>query len=282
MTNESDPRQLLRRFGLQPKKGLGQNFMVGRHAIEQVVQAADLTKSDTVLEIGPGLGTLTSRLLEEAGQVVAVELDTRLVEALEELLGERSNLRLIAGDILTTDPSTLFSGPYKVVANIPYYITSAVLRRLLEAPVRPTVIVLTMQREVAQRIVESKRLSLLAVSVQFYGAPRIVARIPRGAFHPPPKVDSAVLRIEVYPEPAAATRDVVGYFRVVKAGFSAARKQLRNSLAQGLHLPPGDVAAALERAAIDPSRRAETISLAEWGKIQDALAPLLASDQSPA
>jgi 16S rRNA (adenine1518-N6/adenine1519-N6)-dimethyltransferase len=271
MSTESDPRQLLKQFDLRPRKGLGQNFMVGRHAIEQVLAAADLHSDDSVLEIGPGLGTLTSRLLERAGQVVAVELDSELVRVLKELLGNHPRLRIIAGDILETDPASLFDTPYKVVANIPYYITSAVLRHLLEAAVRPSVIVLTMQREVAQRIVDRERLSLLAVSVQFYGAPRIVARIPSGAFHPPPKVDSAVLRVDVHPTPAVAVHDTGAFFRVVKAGFSAPRKQLRNALANGLRLPAGDIEAALQRAGIDPRRRAETISIPEWRDIQEAL-----------
>jgi len=208
MMAESDPRQLLRRFGLRPKKGLGQNFMVGRHAIEQVVEAAELTAQDAVLEIGPGLGALTSRLLDQAGRVVAVELDDEMVRILGELLGDRPGLQLIADDILTMDLASLFDAPYKVVANIPYNITSAVLRHLLEAPVRPALLVLTMQQEVAQRIVATERLSLLAVSVQFYGRPKIVARIPRGAFHPVPRVDSAVLRVDVYPQPAVEVDDV--------------------------------------------------------------------------
>ena len=271
MSTERDPRQLLKQFGLHPRKGLGQNFMVGRHAIEQVIAAADLTGEDSVLEIGPGLGTLTGRLLECAGQVVAVELDQQLVQVLGELLGDQPRLRIVAGDILETNPATLFDTPYKVVANIPYYITSAVLRHLLEAPVRPTVIVLTMQREVAKRIVERERLSLLAVSVQFYGAPRIVARIPPGAFHPPPKVDSAVLRIDVFPEPAVAVKDTDAFFRVVKAGFSAPRKQLRNALSNGLRLPAANMERALRNAGVDPRRRAETVSISEWRDIQEAL-----------
>lgn len=268
---ETDPRQLLKRFGLRPKKGLGQNFMVGRHAIEQVVEAAELTAQDAVLEIGPGLGALTSRLLDHAGRVVAVELDDEMVRILGELLGDRPGLQLIAGDILTMDLASLFDAPYKVVANIPYNITSAVLRHLLEAPVRPILLVLTMQREVAQRIVAAERLSLLAVSVQFYGRPKIVARIPRGAFHPVPRVDSAVLRVDVYSQPAVEVDDVNGFFRVVKAGFSAPRKQLRNSLANGLRLPPSEIASVLEGAGIDPRRRAQTISLSEWGAIQMSL-----------
>ena len=271
MESDADPRQLLRRFGLRPKKSLGQNFMVGRRAIEQVLEAAELTPADVVLEIGAGLGTLTARLAERASQVVAVELDARMVEVLEQTLGEHPNLQLVAGDILEIDPASLFASPYKVVANIPYYITSAILRHLLEAAVRPTVIVLTTQKEVAQRIVARERLSLLAVSVQCYGRPRVVAHVPRGAFYPPPKVDSAVLRIDVYPAPAVPPADLDAFFRVVKAGFSAPRKQLRNALAHDLGRPAGEIAARLEAAGIDPRRRAETLSLEEWARLSRTL-----------
>lgn len=279
ITQETDPRRILKQFGLRPKKGLGQNFIVDRHAVERIVQAAELRPDDAVLEIGPGLGTLTRRLLELAGEVVAVELDPDMVRVLQALLGEHPRLRLIAGDILRIDPATLFPREesrqaiptYKVVANVPYYITSAILRHLLEASLKPALLVLTVQLEVAQRIVSTDRLSLLAVSIQFYGRPRIVARIPAGAFYPPPKVDSAVVKIEVYPRPAVEVEDVDGFFEVVKAGFSAPRKQLRNALAHGLRRPVEEIVRALERAGIDPRRRAETISLEEWAGIQRTL-----------
>jgi len=271
MPAESDPRQLLHRFGLRPNKRLGQNFMVDRRAVERIAAAAELQPDDHVLEIGPGVGTLTGRLLELAGDVVAVELDSRMVAALRELYGARPNLRLIAGDILKVDPATLFAGPYKVVANVPYYITSAILRHLLEAAIRPTLIVLTVQKEVAQRIVSTDRLSLLAISIQFYGRPTIAGYLPAGAFYPPPKVESAIIRIEVYPRPAVAVEDAEEFFRVVKAGFSAPRKQLRNALANGLHLAPAQIEAALRRAEIAPTRRAETLALAEWAALHKAL-----------
>jgi len=271
MPAKEDPRRILRRFGLRPKKSLGQNFLVDDRALSRIAMAADLTPEDRVLEIGPGVGTLTHLLLELAAEVVAVELDENLVRVMRELFGEHPRLRLIAGDILRLHPSDLFDIPYKVVANVPYYITSAILRHLLEAPVRPSLMILTIQREVAQRIVSKNRMSLLAVSIQFYGRPSIVARIPAGAFFPPPKVDSAVIRIDVYPQPAVEVSSSDLFFRVVRAGFSAPRKQLRNSLTHGLHLPNVIIAEALQRAGIDPSRRAETLSLDEWGKLTKQL-----------
>ncbi|MBL8055499.1 MAG: ribosomal RNA small subunit methyltransferase A [Anaerolineales bacterium] len=265
--------QLLRRFDLRPKKSLGQNFLVDEAALAKVAAAAGLTAQDSVLEIGPGLGSLTRHLAEAAGRVVAVELDQGLLPALRFVLEPYTNVTILPGDILQLDPAALGLGPaYKVAANIPYYITSAVIRHLLEASVRPAVIVLTVQREVAERIcAEPGEMSLLAVSVQVYSRPQIAARVPAGAFYPRPEVDSAVVRLEVRPEPAVAGVDMDQFFRVVKAGFSQKRKQLRNALAGGLQLPPAAVEAALAPAGVDPQRRAETLSLAEWGVVARAL-----------
>lgn len=266
--------QLLRRFGLQPKKSLGQNFLVDEAALMKVAAAADLSASDTVLEIGPGLGGLTRHLAEAARRVVAVELDQDLLPALRFVLEAYANIEIVHGDILGLDPSALSLGPeYKVVANIPYYITSAVIRRLLEAKHRPALIVLTVQREVAERMCAAPgAMSLLAVSVQFYSRPRVVARIPAGAFLPRPEVDSAVVRLEVLPEPAAAVDDVDGFFQVVKAGFSQKRKQLHNALAAGLRMESARLEPALAQAGVDPKRRAETLTLAEWGAVARELA----------
>jgi 16S rRNA (adenine1518-N6/adenine1519-N6)-dimethyltransferase len=266
-----DPREVLRRHGLQPRKGLGQNFLVDRRALERIVAAADLAPHDTVLEVGPGVGQLTRLLSEAAGRVVAVELDRQMVAVLRQELADRPNVQIVEADILEVDPGALAAGrPYKVVANLPYYITSAALRHLLEAQPPPSLLVVTVQQEVAERITAAPgEMSLLAVSVQFYGRPRRVARIPAGAFYPPPKVDSAALRIDVYPpeERPVQVDDVEGFFRVVRAGFGQRRKQLRNSLTAGLRLDSEQVEAALERAGIDSRRRAETLSLAEWAAL---------------
>ncbi len=262
---------LLRRFDLRPKKSLGQNFLVDEAALARITAAADLTAADTVLEIGPGLGSLTRHLAAAARRVVAVELDEAMLPALRHTLQSYANVEIVHSDILkyalTASQSGLPPG-YKVVANIPYYITSALVRHLLEADVRPSLIVLTVQREVADRICASPGdMSLLAVSVQFYCAPRLVARIPAGAFYPPPEVDSAVLKLDVFTQPAVAVADTEHFFQVVRAGFSQKRKQLRNSVSAGLRLESRYVDELLMRAGIDPKRRAETLTLEEWGAL---------------
>jgi len=266
---------LLRRYDLRPKKSLGQNFLVDETALARIAAAADLAASDTVLEIGPGLGSLTRHLASAARRVVAVELDEAMLPALRQTLQACANVEIVHGDILkyalTASRNGLPPG-YKVVANIPYYITSALIRHLLEADVRPSLIVLTVQREVAERICAGPGdMSLLAVSVQFYCAPRLVARIPAGAFYPPPEVDSAVLKLDVFTQPAVAVADTDHFFQVVKAGFSQKRKQLRNSLSAGLHLESRKADELLFRAGIDPKRRAETLTLEEWGALARAV-----------
>ena len=230
---------LLRRHGLRPRKSLGQNFLIDEGALARIAAAAALTADDAVLEIGPGLGSLTRHLAVAARQVVAVEIDQTLLPVLAEVVAGHPNVRVVHADVLTVDPAELSEGQrYKVVANIPYYITSAVIRHLLEARVRPDVIVLTVQREVAERICAAPGdLSILAVSVQAYARAELVARIPAGAFYPRPDVDSAVVRLTALPEPAFGSLDADRFFRVVKAGFGQKRKQLRNSLSQGLRRP---------------------------------------------
>lgn len=241
-------------------------------ALRRIVQAAELTSDDVVLEIGAGPGGLTRLLATQARQVVAIEIDPTLVEVLRSVVGDFDNVHIVQGDILTVPLESLLSlaqiGPnqqFKVIGNLPYYITSAILRRLLESSRRPSLLVVTVQEEVARRIVaQPGEMSLLAVSVQFYGHPRIVGRIPAGAFYPPPKVDSAIVRIDLSQQPFANVEDVNWFFSVVRAGFSARRKQLHNTLVHSLALPAVGVRAALAEAGIDPSRRAQTLSLDEW------------------
>jgi len=268
-----DVRRLLREFDFQPRKGLGQNFLVSEGTLRRIVATADLKPGDVVLEVGPGLGTLTRLLAQQAERVIAVELDQRLVEILSQILTDFPNVEIVQGDILEMEPggpgglSELSTG-YKVVANLPYYITSAVLRHLLTAKAKPQWIVVTVQREIAQRMIaDPGQMSLLSVSVQFYGRPRIVARIPAGAFYPVPKVNSAVVRIDLHESPPVAIADVDRFFEVVRAGFGHKRKQLRNALAQALSLPVGTVVEALRRAGIDEKRRAQTLSLEEWARV---------------
>jgi 16S rRNA (adenine1518-N6/adenine1519-N6)-dimethyltransferase len=265
-----DPRLLLRQFDIKPKKSLGQNFLVDEGAAARIVTAANLVPDDVVLEIGPGLGGLTRHLAANAARVVAVELDQRLIPVLEHTLAAYPNVELVHGDILQLDPASLLPPTYKVVANIPYYITSALLRHLLEAEARPLLMVLTVQEEVARRIVAAPGdMSLLAVSVQFYGRPRIVTRLKAGAFYPRPKVDSAVVQIDLDPgtRPALGVTDVHLFFQLVQAGFSQRRKQLRNALVGGMGRSRAEIDAALAQAGIDPRRRAETLALEEWATL---------------
>jgi len=258
---------LLRRFGLHPDKRLGQNFLVDQSALLKIMEIAAISPEDAVLEVGPGLGGLTSLLAAEARRVVAVELDGRLIPILKQVLSPFSNIQLVQGDILALNPLALIDAPsYKVVANIPYYITSALMRHLLEGDRRPTCLVLTVQREVAERICASPgELSLLALSVQVYGQPQVRAHIPAGAFYPPPKVDSAVIRVDILPEPVIPTPLLSPFFRLAKAGFSQKRKTLGNALAASLAWPKNKAEGLLLAAGIDPRRRAETLSLVEWG-----------------
>ena len=282
-----DVRRLLNEFDIRPTKSLGQNFLTDQRALQRIVEAAELGPEDIVLEIGAGLGTLTRLLARRAGRVIAIELDQRLVEVLSQTLGDCPDVEIVQGNILQLDPGELIRNtmrpcslaslpPYKVVANLPYYITSAILRHLLTAEVRPKLMVVTVQLEVARRITaEPGDMSLLAVSVQFYGRPRIVTRIKASAFYPSPQVDSAVIRIDLDRHPVVEVADADSpstssghsFFEVVRAGFAQRRKQLRNALAAELGLPAGEVAQALSRAGVNPKRRAQTLSIEEWTRV---------------
>jgi len=260
---------LLREYGLQPKKSLGQNFLVDPNGLEKVIQAAGIGAADTVLEIGAGLGSLTLLLAQSARRVVAVEIDRNLIPPLTNVLSACENVQIVEGDVLNLPLEELLPDDgYLVVANIPYYISSAIIRRLLEAEKRPARMVLTVQQEVAERIcARDGKLSLLALSVQVFGAPRIAARIPAGCFYPVPDVDSAVLTIALYPQPLIALDALDAFFKLAHAGFSQKRKTLRNALSAGLGLPAGEIEKLLGTAEIDPQRRAETLSIVEWGRL---------------
>jgi 16S rRNA (adenine1518-N6/adenine1519-N6)-dimethyltransferase len=270
-------RKLLRKFDLRAKKGLGQHFLIDDNVLEAILTAAELSPTDTVIEVGPGLGLMTAELARRAGWVIAIELDNRLADILKKTLSH-DNIVILNEDILGTDPGALLQGRappfppslslYKVVANLPYYITSPVLRHFLEASVKPEVMVVMVQKEVAKAIVaEAGQRSVLSISVQFYGKPSIVTYVPAGAFYPAPEVDSAIVKIDVYRQSPVAVDNVEGFFKLVRAGFTAARKQVANSLSQGLGLPKSDVLDLLEKAGIDPRRRAETFTLEEWARL---------------
>ncbi|MBK9926336.1 MAG: ribosomal RNA small subunit methyltransferase A [Anaerolineales bacterium] len=261
-----DASALLRRFGLHAEKSLGQNFLQDQFALEDIVSAAEIQPTDTVLEIGPGLGSLTRYIAACAHEVIAVELDVKILAPLKVVMTPYKNVNIIHGDILKLSPQELITEKnYLVVANIPYYITSAVIRHLLESDNKPRRIVLTIQKEVAERIcAKPGDMSLLALSVQVYGKPRIAARIPASAFFPAPKVDSAVLCIDIYPSPLIQPELLNTFFKLTKAGFSQKRKTLRNSLSSGLHISPPNAEELLAKANINPMRRAETLSIEEW------------------
>lgn len=291
----SSVRDLIYRHDLIPKRSLGQNFLVDESHLAHILDAANLTTEDTVLEIGPGLGGLTRGLASQAGRVIAVELDDRLIELLNSEFADQSHVSIVHADILDTSLSSLLhrdgqpnfidesdergTSNYKVVANLPYYITNAVLRHILESDKRPTDVVVMVQKEVAHRVCAAPgKLSLLAISIQFYARPILVHHVPASAFYPRPKVDSAIIHLDVFPQPILPDADPNKFFRIVKAGFAQKRKQLLNSLSAGLGYPKTEIASIMADAEIDTKRRAETLSIFEWGQIYDVL---YATDTAP-
>lgn len=281
---ETSPvKALLQQFGLKAKKRLGQHFLVDGDILECILSAAELSRKDIVVEVGPGLGILTKRLAEVAGKVIAVELDFKLVRMLRESLASFSNVEIIHADILKIAPQQLLGDyltipelaqGYKVVANLPYYITSPILRHFLEAWAKPSLMVVMVQKEVGEAIAANPgKMSLLSVSTQFYSKPTIIAFVPAGSFYPPPKVDSLILRLDVYSKLPIEVCDVDSFFDMVSCGFRSPRKQLRNSLAQALGMSPSQVALLLGRAGIEAKRRAETLNLGEWRELGEVFAP---------
>jgi 16S rRNA (adenine1518-N6/adenine1519-N6)-dimethyltransferase len=263
-------KRLLSQFDLRARKGLGQHFLIDEEVLKRITSAAELDPADIVIEVGPGLGILTGELAQRASGVIAIELDSKLAALLRQTMSSFNNITVINGDVLKIEPRDLITEPkagYKVVANLPYYITSPVLRHFLEASAKPKVMVVMVQKEVAEAITAKPgEMSLLSVSVQFYGEPKIMGYVPAKCFYPAPKVDSAILRIALYPQPTLAV-DEASFFELVRAGFTAPRKQILNSLAQGLGVPKAEVLSLLERADIVSKRRAETLTLAEWARL---------------
>lgn len=266
MTPPPDVRSLLRQHGLDPHKGLGQNFLVDHGVLRKIVQVAGVTPMDTVLEIGAGLGSLTTVLADNAKHVVAVEIDKKLIPVLNEVVSPYRNITVVPGDMLELDPAELMqTDDYLVVANIPYYITSAIIRHLLDSRLKPRRMALTMQKEVAGRICASAGdYSLLALSVQVFGEPRIVLNIPASSFYPQPNVDSSTLLIDLYPEPLVPSDKLDVFFKLAHFGFSQKRKTMRNTLAAGLNWSGDQAATLLTAAGIDPIRRAQTLEIPEW------------------
>lgn len=260
---------------VRPRKSLGQHFLRDSRIAARIVDAAELTPADTVVEIGPGRGVLTRRLAQQAGRVVAVELDGRLCGELPARLDYPGNLQCVLADAREADLPALAFPPagqswegYKVIGNLPYYAANPIIRRTLESEPPPSLALFMVQKEVADSMTATPgSMTMLSVATQYYARARLVCSVPPAAFHPPPKVRSAVVRLDAHEKPAVDTSGRDLFFDVVRAGFSAPRKQLHNSLSHGLGIEPAAAAAVLERAGIDGRRRPATLSLPEWAAV---------------
>ena len=261
----------LARYNIRPDKRLGQNFLLNEEVLDKIVEAADLSKADTILEIGPGLGFLTARLGQRAGKVIAIEKDRKLARVLNKIFKKNKNIKIINDDILylTADSSQLTAG-YKVVANIPYYLTGKIIQEFLTGKSKPTLMVLLLQKEVAERITALPgQMSILSVSVQLHADPEIISHVGKENFYPVPEVDSAIVRLKILSKPRLAA-DEKEFFRLVKIGFSNKRKQLQNNLVSGFG-KNFNYKAMLEDLKLNPLTRAQDLSLEEWGRLYDQL-----------
>jgi 16S rRNA (adenine1518-N6/adenine1519-N6)-dimethyltransferase len=269
IANKDVTLHILKRFGIRMSKKLGQNFLIDEHVVQSIVKAANITQDDAVLEIGPGIGTLTQGLAEAGAAVTAVEIDRRLIEVLAKTLEGYENIRVVHGDILRIDIGKEVAAPrYKVVANLPYYITTPIIMGLLEAHMPVDILVTMVQKEVAQRMVAvpgTKDYGSLSVAVQYYTKPEIMFVVPPASFIPPPAVDSAVIRCTVREKPPVEVNERI-FFRVVKAAFAQRRKTLSNTL-KTTGVPADTLKVILEKAGIDGGRRGETLSLEEFAAI---------------
>lgn len=273
----SQTRELMRQFQIKPSKGLGQNFLTDKNILGRMVDAAEIEKEDEVLEIGPGIGTLTRQLAARAGKVVAVEIDKRLLPVLEYTVEPLGNVKVINGDILSFDLKTLwrdcFAGKVKVVANLPYYVTSPIVMKLLEEGLPLQRIVIMVQREVAQRMSACpgrKDYGALSIAVQYHSQPSIVAVVPPTVFIPPPKVNSAIVRLDIGNSKRYAVKDERLLFQLVRAAFGQRRKTLLNALSGGFtQLDRQGLNESLTYCGIDPGRRGETLSIQEFCCLAD-------------
>lgn len=284
LVNPSVTREIVERYGFHFKKSLGQNFLVDSHILDQIVTAAEITKEDGVLEVGPGIGTLTQVLAEAAGQVVAIEKDERLLPILHETLDAYNNVTIHHGDVLETSLQGLFQQYFigrkvSVVANLPYYITTPIIMKLLEERLPLHTIVVMVQREVAERMAAQpggKEYGALSIAVQYYTEPEVVCRVPKTVFIPQPQVDSMVIRLRVLDQPKVEVKDPDYFFRVVKASFAQRRKTLLNNLLHNLpHCPAREqLVETLTSIGIDPGRRGETLSIKEFAHLAEHLQTL--------
>ena len=279
----SDPQvtaQVLQKYGFRFQKKFGQNFLIDGHVLDRIVEASGITKEDTVLEIGPGIGTMTQYLAKSAGQVIAVEIDKNLIPILEDTLSEYGNVKVINADILKTDIAALAETcnggrALKVVANLPYYITTPIVMALLEGKAPIESITIMVQKEVADRMQcgpGSKDYGALSLAVQYYAKPEVVANVPPNCFMPRPGVGSAVIRLTLYPEPVVRVKSEKKLFAVIRASFNQRRKTLVNGLAGGgLSLTKEDVAKALAAMGLPENVRGETLTLEQFATLSDLL-----------
>jgi 16S rRNA (adenine1518-N6/adenine1519-N6)-dimethyltransferase len=277
ITSPAQLMDLFRRHGFRPKKRFGQNFLVDRNIVGKVLDAADIREGDSILEVGPGAGTLTLAIAQRGARIVAVEVDRGLIAILQEVLSGHPNAQVVNADILGLNMRRFLAdhfGPAKVkiVGNLPYYITSPIITAVIEARTQVEHIVLMVQKEVAERLRASpgtKDYGSMSVYVQFYSEPEIIAHVSKNVFLPPPEISSAIVRLNVRSRPPVEVPSDEGFFDVVHCAFGQRRKTLLNSLADcpALGLSKQQVADVLHGANIDPSRRAETLSLQEFAAI---------------
>ncbi|MDD3887947.1 MAG: 16S rRNA (adenine(1518)-N(6)/adenine(1519)-N(6))-dimethyltransferase RsmA [Patescibacteria group bacterium] len=259
---------------IYPNKVLGQNFLENEKIVDKMLSVANLSSEDLILEVGPGQGAITGKLLNKVKQVIAVEKDPELVKYLENKFKNTKNLKIISGDILQQQYSIFNIKYYKIISNLPFYLTSRFLRVFLELENKPTMMVLIIQKEVAQRICDQPpHASLLSNSVQFYAKPEIIDFVPKENFNPIPEVDAAIIKINVFKEPKIKVKDVNEFFKILKIGFSQKRKQLHNNFSSSLHINKEEAKKLLQKAGIDPERRAQTLSLEEWAEIYEEVRP---------
>jgi len=274
-------RDIIRKHGFTFKKSLGQNFLVDSRVLDNIIDAANLDETRGALEIGPGIGALTERLAQAAGKVTAVEIDNRLIPILQDVLSSYGNVGVVHGDVLKTDLHALWREQFadcagvSVVANLPYYVTTPIVMKLLEEKLPLENIVVMVQKEVAERMAAKpggKSFGSLSIAVQYYCEPELVCIVPGGAFIPPPNVDSAVIKLKRREAPAVAVADEAKFFRVVQAAFAQRRKTLVNNLSAAVgKAHKGELAELLQRCGVQPERRAETLSLAEFASVCAAL-----------
>lgn len=262
-------KTVLHSKNLWAKKTLGQNFLVDDQALDKIIEAADLYEGDEVVEVGPGTGFLTERLIQKVKHVTTVELDKDMIDILKAQFSLTENLTLIHSDILKLGIKDygLSTKHFKVVANIPYYITSPVIRHFLQGDVRPKLMVLLVQKEVAEKMASKKGRSFITMETAIQGHAEYIATVPRTSFYPAPQVDSAILKITVFPEPKVPENELDDFLRIIKFGYSQKRKKLSNSLGAGLHKEPEETREILINAKINPDVRAEDLEIEDWQRL---------------